>query len=63
MLEFACKTERSLYYTLKLAHMEDVYYRVRSEEDARGKITFIVEFYVDESRHEELTRKQHNIVY
>ena len=63
MLKFACKTERSLYYTLKLAHMECVDFLVTSSEDERGKITFYVEFCVDESRYEELTRKQHNIVY
>ena len=63
MLIFDCRTERALFYTLKLAHMERIEYKVRSTEDERGKITFHVEFYVDELRYDELTRKQHNIVY
>lgn len=63
MLTFDCKTERALFYTLKLAHMEKVDYEVHSTEDERGKITFHITFMVGESRFDELSRKQHNIVY
>lgn len=63
MLEFLCKTERALFFTLKLAHMERIKYGVTSTEDERGKITFHVFYYVDETRYDELNRKQHNIVY